>query len=147
MSKRVSIATALAEELKKINGESPYTVNVFNNVYPKLKFWDEVNDFPSIYISVGSETREYLPGDFTWAFLNLSLKVYCKGEDSSTQLENLLEDIEKVIDGTLGTITYGTSAGEETTELSIVSITTDEGLLSPYSVGEVNILVRYHIVK
>ena len=82
MSKRTSIVKALAEKLKTIDGRTPYTVNVFNNVFPKLKFWDEVSDFPSIYMSAGSETREYHPSDFAWGYLNVSVKVYCKGDDS-----------------------------------------------------------------
>lgn len=147
MSRRTSILNSLAEEFKKINGESPYKVNIYENAFPKLKFWDEVSDFPCIYMSPGSETREYHPADFSWAFLNISIKVYCKGENSEQELEDLLEDIEKVLDGTKGTIVYGTSPGQETTEVSILSITTDEGLLSPYSVGEINVLIRYHIVK
>ena len=76
MSRRISIATAIAEKLKEINGESPYTVNLNDNVFPKLKFWDEVSDFPCVYVVAGSEQREYHPGGFTWAFLNISLNRY-----------------------------------------------------------------------
>lgn len=145
MSKRTSIAKALVEKLKLINGESPYKTNIFNNAYAKLKFWDEVNDFPSIYLVPGSETREYLPGNFTWAFLGLSLKVYCKGEEAQSQLEELLEDIEDVIDANRVLI-YDANNNLETTEILIASITTDEGLLSPYAVGEINLQVRYATV-
>ena len=147
MSRRTSITNSLAESLKVINGETPYKVNIFENSFSKLKFWDEVNDFPSIYMSAGSETREYLPSNFSWGFLNISVKVYCKGEDSATQLEDLLEDIEKVIDGSQGVLTYDNTNNFGTAELSITSITTDEGLLAPYSVGEINILARYQIMK
>lgn len=145
MSKRISIAKALVEKLKLINGESPYKTNIFNNAYAKLKFWDEVNDFPCIYLVPGSETREYLPGNFTWAFLGLSLKVYCKGEEAQSQLEELLEDIEDVIDANRVLI-YDANNNLETTEILIASITTDEGLLSPYAVGEINLQVRYATV-
>lgn len=141
MSRRISIATALAEKLKEINGESPYTVNLNDNVFPKLKFWDEVSDFPCVYVVAGSEQREYHPGGFTWAFLNISLKLYCRGEDSQTELEDLIEDVENLLDSTLGRLTFNTTKSTE--EISVVSITTDEGLLTPYAVGEINILVRY----
>jgi hypothetical protein len=36
--------------------------------------------------------------------------------------------------------------GAETTEILITSITTDEGLLAPYGVGEINLQVRYALV-
>ena len=56
MSKRVSIVKALAEVFKTIDGTSPYTTNLTNNSYPKLKFWDEVNDFPAVYVHPTSLT-------------------------------------------------------------------------------------------
>ena len=100
MSRRTSIAKALAEKLKIIDGTGSFKANVNGNVYPKLKFWDEVADFPSIYVVPGPESRQYMPASFAWGFLNVSLKVYTKGEDSLQLLEDLLEDVEKVIDDT-----------------------------------------------
>jgi hypothetical protein len=141
MSKRSSILKALAEKLKNIDGIQ-YKSNIFNNAFSKLKFWDEVSDFPSIYMSPGAEQREYLPGGFTWAYLGISIKLYCKGEDSTDQLEQLLEDVEKVIDANRALV-YDNVNLYETTEILIVSITTDEGLLAPYAVGEINLQVRY----
>ena len=146
MSVRASIASALAEKLKLINGEAPYTSNVFNNAYPKLKFWDEVMDFPAIYMSTGSETRDYHPGGFKWGFLGISLKLYVKGEDPATELENLLEDVERVIDANRSLVYDTETAGAQTTEILINSIVTDEGLLEPYGVGEVNITVQYPVL-
>ena len=73
MSKRNSIAKALAEKLKTIDGTAPYTSNLYDNSYAKLKFWDEIQDFPAVYIVPGTEIREYHPADFAWCFLNLSL--------------------------------------------------------------------------
>lgn len=142
MSKRTSIIKALAEKLKTIDGTAPYGNNLYGNAYAKLKFWDEVQDFPAVYMSAGSEHREYLPGDFTWAFLGISIKVYCKGEDSQEELETLLEDIETCIDANR-VLVYDVDKGLETTDILVHSITTDEGLLAPYAVGEINIQVRY----
>src|ERR1035437_9560487 len=96
MSKRTSILKSLITKLKTINGTA-YTSNVFGNAYAKLEFWDNVRDFPAIYSSCGSEQRECLPGNFTWCYLGISLKIYCKGEDAQEQLEQLLEDVESVI--------------------------------------------------
>jgi hypothetical protein len=145
MSRRTSILKALTEKLKLINGTSPYHINLFSNAYPKLKFWDEVNDFPAVYATPGSETREYLPGDFTWAYLGVSLKVYCRGENSQQDLEFLLEDIETVIHDNR-VLQYDATNNYETTEILVVSITTDEGLLAPYAVGEINLQVRYALM-
>jgi hypothetical protein len=146
MSSRTSIVKAIVEKLKVINGETPYHVNVNENVFPYLKYWDEIMNFPSIYMAPGYEYREYHPASFAWGFLNISLKIYTKGDDASQKLEDLMEDVEKVLDDTLGVIVYDTDNSYETSEISITSITTDEGLLAPYAVGEINILVRYQIM-
>ena len=145
MSRRTSIIKALTEKLKQIDGTGIYKTNIFNNAYAYLKFWDEVNDFPSIYTVAGSEVREYLPADFTWAYLNLSLKVYCKQEDAQQQLEDLLEDVEKVIHDNR-VLVYDTANGYQTTEILVNSIITDEGLLAPYAIGEMTIQVQYALM-
>lgn len=145
MSKRTSIVAALVEKFKSIDGTSPYATNLYNNAYAKLKFWDEVNDFPCIYVTPGSEMREYLPGEFTWGFLGVCVKIYVRGEDAQEQLEALLADVEKCVD-TNRTLVYDSQQGHETTEILIQSITTDEGLLAPYGVGEINLQVRYPIM-
>lgn len=142
MSKRTSILKALAAKLNSELDGIKYTSNIYNNAYAKLRFWDEVNDFMSIYMSPGSEQREYLPGDFAWCYLGISLKLYCKGEDSQDQLEHLLEDVEAVIDANR-VLVYDSVNNHETTEILVASITTDEGLLQPYAVGEINLQVRY----
>ena len=145
MSVRTSIAKALAEKLKLINGVSPYVSNINNNAYSYLKFWDEINDYPAIYMSTGSETRDYLPGGFKWGFLGISLKIYVKGEDPAQELEQLLEDVEKCVDANR-TLAYDTGPGYQTTEILINSIVTDEGLLVPYGVGEINLTVQYQVL-
>lgn len=147
MSVRASIAKALAEKLKLIDGTGNYKQNIYGNAYPKLKFWDEVNDFPSIYMSTGNESREYLPGGFKWGYLNISLKLYVKSETAAEQLEELLEDVELVLDSNRTLVYDDTTPGAQTTEILINSIVTDEGLLEPYGVGEVNISVQYQVLK
>ena len=143
MSRRISIVKALAEKLKTIDGTAPYTTNLYNNSYAKLKFWDEIQDFPAVYISPGTEMREYHPGDFTWGHINISIKAYVKDqEDPQSRLEELLYDLETCIDANR-VLVYDQDSNLETTEILIQSIMTDEGLLLPYGVGEINIQVRY----
>jgi hypothetical protein len=142
MSRRTSIIRALTEKLKLIDGQAPYQTNLSTNAYAKLKFWDEVEDFPSIYLTPGSEQREYHPGGFSWGYLGVSVKVYCRGEEAQLELEQLLEDVETCVDANR-VLVYDLDKNYETTEILIQSITTDEGLLAPYAVGEINLQVRY----
>lgn len=145
MSKRTSIIRALAAKFQTIDGQAPYQTNLSSNAYAKLKFWDEVEDFPSVYLTPGSEQREYLPSNFTWGYLGVSVKVYCRGEEAQQELEYLLEDLETCVDANR-VLVYDQDNSFETTEILIQSITTDEGLLAPYAVGEINLQVRYQLV-
>jgi hypothetical protein len=142
MSRRTSIIKALTEKLKLIDGTAPYQTNLSGNAYAKLKFWDEVEDFPAIYLTPGSEQREYHPGGFSWGYLGVGVKVYCRGEEAQLELEQLLEDVETCVDANR-VLVYDLDKNYETTEILIQSITTDEGLLAPYAVGEINLQVRY----
>lgn len=145
MTRRSSIVNALVAKINDtLDGNAPYTVNLHSNCFNKLKFWDEVNDFPSVFITPGSETREYLPSDFTWGYLGVSIKLYVRGEEPQVELEALLEDVERCVDANR-VLVYDES-GAETTEILITSITTDEGLLAPYGVGEINLQVRYALI-
>lgn len=145
MSARTKITNALVEKLKLIDGTGSYKSNLFGNVFNKHKFYDEINDFPAVYAVPSLETRQYLPSDFKWGFFNIVLKIYVKDEAADVELENLLEDIESVIDNNRQ-LTYDTAPGAATTEILILSIVTDEGLLSPYGVGEVTLQVQYQVL-
>lgn len=143
MSKRNSITKAIAEKLKTIDGTAPYTSNLYDNSYAKLKFWDEIQDFPAVYLVPGNEIREYHPADFTWCFLNIAIKVYVRNQDDPQfELETLLHDLETCINRNR-VLVYDQDNNLETTEILIQSIMTDEGLLTPYGVGEMNLQVRY----
>lgn len=145
MTARTSIVKALAEKFKSIDGSTGYKSNIFGNAFPKLKYWDEVSDFPSIYVSSGHETREYHPANFKWGYIPISIKCYTKGEDSEQLLEDLLDDVEKVIAAN-EVLVYDTTHNYTTTEMLINSISTDEGLLSPTGIGEVILTVRYQVM-
>lgn len=146
MTARTKIVKALAETFKNIDGTGNYTIDLQDQSYPKLRFWDEVNDFPSVYLSPGTETRDYQLAGFAWGMLNVCVKVYCKNEDDAqTQLETLLADLEICINLNRQLV-YDADNGYTTTEILIDSITTDEGLLAPYAVGEIYLQVRYQIM-
>lgn len=143
MSKRNSITKAIAEKLKTIDGTAPYSSNLYDNSYAKLKFWDEIQDFPAVYLVPGTEIREYHPADFTWCYLNIAVKVYVRNQDDPQfELETLLHDLETCINDNR-VLVYDQDKNLETTEILIQSIMTDEGLLVPYGVGEINLQVRY----
>ena len=143
-TRRQSIVNALVEKLKGINGSGSFVSNVFNNVSPRLKFWDEVEQFPAVHLNAGSETREYQGGGYKDRFLSISNRVYVREENAVDALDALLEDIETVLEDN-SRVAYEDKQGntQYTQQISILSIDTDEGVLEPLGVAEMLIEVRY----
>jgi hypothetical protein len=143
-TRRQSIIDALVTQLKTIDGTGDFLSNVYNNVHPRLKFWDEVDEFPSIHLNAGSETREYQGGGYKDRFLSVTVRLYVQDEDSVTALDKLIEDVETVIEEN-SALSYTDRQGnsQSTHQITIVSIDTDEGVLEPLGVGEMLLEVRY----
>ena len=142
-TRRSAILSALAEKFKEIDGSGNYKARLDNNVETRMKFWDEIEQYPAIHMAAGSETREYYGGGQKWRFLTITIRAYVNNEDPIEELEKLLEDIETVID-TNNSLTYrqlGTDAG--VSQFTVISIDTDEGVLAPLGIGEMIIEARY----
>lgn len=140
----MAIINALVDKLKGIDGNGGFLTNIFNNVHPRLKFWDEVTEFPALHLNAGSETREYQGGGYRDRFLTVTIRCYVNEEDAVLALEKLLEDVETVVE-TNSRLTYIDQQGksQSTHQISIISIDTDEGVLEPLGVGEMLLEVRY----
>lgn len=143
-TRRLSIVEALVVKLRGIDGTNNYRTNLFQNVSPRLKFWDEVEDFPAVHLNAGSETREYQGGGYKDRFLSITIRCYVNEEDAVEALEGLLEDVETVIEEN-SRLAYIDKNGvtQYTQQITLVSIDTDEGVLEPLGVGEMLIEVRY----
>lgn len=144
-TKRRKIVDALVEKIKLINGQHPYNSNVFNNVSGKLKFLDEIEEYPKVCIVAGDEVREYQTAGFKWRFLTLSIRAYVRNEeDAQEELATLFEDIEKIVDEN-DALVYDTSVipNGTTTSMTIDSLSTDEGVIAPLGIGEMLVTVRY----
>lgn len=143
MSYRTKIINKLVDTISEdVNGIDPYNSDLRDRVYNKLKFWDEINDYPSVHINAGQETREYMPGGFKWGHLMASIRIYVKDEYPEETLEGIFEDIERIIDNN-GKLEYDTNKFVE--DIKILSISTDEGLLAPIGVGEITIQLMYDL--
>lgn len=143
-SRRQSIIDSLVEQLKTINGNGAFLSNIYNNVSPRLKFWDEVEDFPAVHVSAGAETRQYQGGGYKDRFLTVTIRVYVQEENAIFALEKLFEDIETVLESN-ASITYKDQDGKTqgVQQITILSLDTDEGALEPLGVGEIICEVRY----
>ena len=143
-TKRQGIVHALVDKLKTIDGTGEFFTKMDGNVFPRLKFWDEVTDFPAIHINAGSETRDYQGGGFKDRYLQVTLRCYVQEEDAVDALDKLLEDVETVVEEN-SALFYKDKRGvqQRTHQISILTIDSDEGVLEPLGVGEILLEVRY----
>jgi hypothetical protein len=143
-SKRYSILRSLSQVLKTtLDGTAGFS-NVYENVHPRMLFWDEIEEYPAVHMSLGNEIRIYQGGGFKDRLLNATIRCYIKDEESSEALELLLEDIETVIEQN-GRLAYQDSLGAThyTQDILVLSIDTDEGALAPIAAGEITVQIRY----
>lgn len=149
MSIRSSVCKALANELKSVlNGTGDYLTDSYGNISNKVMHFSNVPDFPYISVTPGTEIREDQPSNFTWGFLTVNIRIYVEDEeDAQGELETVISDIEHFLDRNIN-LDYeverpsGKVQGT-TTDITINSITTDEGLLTPRGLGEITVTVRY----
>ena len=142
---RKLVVDAIVKKLQLIDGNHPFNGNVFNNVHAGMVFLDEIQEYPKLCVVATDETREYQPNQFKWRFLSLDIRVYVEDQDDPQEvLAILMEDIERVIDDNDVLIYDDTvSPNLTTTSLTIESMSTDEGVLSPLGIGEMTLMCRY----
>jgi hypothetical protein len=143
-TRRGSILEALTDKLKTISYANGYSTDLAQQAYPRMRFWDEIAEFPCVCIAAGQETIVHQGGGFKDRYLDIILRAYVNEEESIVALERLLEDIEIIIDNN-GRLAYLDSSGNSgtTRDIIITLIDTDQGTLSPIGVGEMTLQVKY----
>jgi hypothetical protein len=146
MSNRNLITSAIINSLKRIDGRtSPYNASyefktdVRENVYKGFVYIDEINDFPSIYVTSGSEQRIYNTNKLTEAVVSTAIRCYIYGADSQQQVDNIISDVEHVI------YSYKLDTTLQIQDITIKEILTDSGLLEPYGMAEIFLTTRFEI--
>ena len=143
-TRRLGIVEGLVEVLKTIDGSGDFLSDLNENVSPRLKFWDEVEEFPAVHLNAGGETRDYQGGGWKDRFLSITLRCYVQEDDAVAALDALLEDVETVLENN-SRLQYKDRNNKTlyTQQITVASIDTDEGVLEPLGVGEMLIEVRY----
>lgn len=143
-TRRGSIVEALTNKLKLISLANGYSTDLGGQAFPRMRFWDEITEFPCICISAGPETIVHQGGGMKDRYLDIILRAYVQDESPTEALERLLEDIELIIDNN-GRLAYIDSSGIQgmTRDIIITFIDTDQGALAPLGVGEMTLQVKY----
>mgnify|MGYP001165177180 FL=1 len=151
MSRRTQIIDFVVTELKKINGNTDsrtaptrsgyeYKTNVFNNVHRRLKFLNEINDFPTLCVSAGDEDKVSIGAGVRFGTMGVQIRGYVKSENSLDAAEDLADDIEFVIN----TMSIESSnATFQIVDARVDSIETDEGLFEPFGVVNIGVTISY----
>ena len=71
-TRRRAIVGAIAEKLEQTLNGSPPMRTAVADVSPRLRFWDETTEFPSIQVGAGGETRQYEGGGFRYRILRVT---------------------------------------------------------------------------
>lgn len=143
-TRRSSIVEALTEKLKSISLANGYSTDLGEQAYSRMRFWDEIEEFPCVCLVAGPESIVHQGGGMKDRYLDVILRAYVKDEDPIVSLERLLEDIEIIIDNN-GRLAYVDSSGNigTTRDIIITMIDTDQGALSPLGIGEMSLQVKY----
>lgn len=152
MDHRTSIAQGIIERLKKdLDGSQPndFYTNMYGNISRQTYKFDQIREFPYIAVHIGSETTNYLASAQQWVYLEIPIIIYDKEtSDIDDQLEKLIADVKTSLD-TGGSLDYnvikpdGTTIKCQATDMYITSTSTDEGLLAPFGLAQMNVTVRY----
>lgn len=143
-TRRSSIVEALTDKFKSISLTNGYSTDLGEQAFPRMRFWDEISEFPCICLVAGPESIVHQGGGFKDRYLDIVLRAYVNEEDSIIALERLLEDIELILDKN-GRLAYVDSSGNTgtTRDIIITLIDTDQGALAPLGVGEMTLQVKY----
>jgi hypothetical protein len=143
-SRRREIINFIIAQLKTIDGATSsygynFKTNLSQNVFKGLKYIDQINDFPSIYVQGGVETYSYNSKTNTQGSMEVAVRVYTYEENSMYKLEDIIEDITHALER----IKFTQNSRIISAEVS--SIDSDSGLLDPYGLGEIRVLVIYDV--
>jgi hypothetical protein len=143
-TRRYALVDSLVTLFKRIDGTGSYLSNLNQNVFSKLKFYDEVTDFPTVCVTASNESRQYQAGGYRDRYLEVRLMVFVNEENPLKKCEAILEDIETLVEDN-GRLAYTDRQGttQFTHDITILSISTDEGTLDPISIGEMTLRVHY----
>jgi hypothetical protein len=149
MSQRRKIVNYIIDNLKLIDGTISsldtnyrFSTDLHTNVYRGFKGIDEINDFPCAYVVAGNETRNYNTDNLTLSNLPIIIRVFTYTEEEelvNNYIGNLIQDVEHVI------YNLPSNLDLEIQDIIIQTINSDEGLLAPYGIVEVQIQASYEV--
>jgi hypothetical protein len=114
-----------------------------NNVYRTYKYMHDLNDFPAITFIPNREDRDHFGAGQVHGILAIQLRCYVYDGDTADiadECERLADQIEAAVD------TFSaTNRALEVEEARVVTLRTDDGLMTPYGVADLQISILYRL--
>lgn len=111
------------------------------NVYKRFKYLDELNDFPSITFLAGGEDRIHYGAGEKFGRMNVQIRNYVFAEDQLDAAEELSNNVELLVIDKFS----GAHRDLGVQSAQVVEFRTDEGLFSPYGIGDQTVTITYEI--
>ena len=129
MSKRTKILSALVSHISLLTNSSGHR---------GLKFLHEVNSFPSFYIHPQNESRVHYGAGSAFGVVNCSIRGF-QWSDTIDNIEMYARSIEAAIQ------TFREQYSNLVEEARVTSIRTDEGVMAPYGIVDMNLDILYTV--
>ncbi len=113
-----------------------------SNVHKHFKFLDELNDFPSVCFVAGTERRDQLGANRRLATIDIALRGYVFDENNVDKAEILAQNVESKVDSFSANVA---ARANGVSDARVVSFRTDEGLLQPYGVADLEVQILYDV--
>jgi len=114
-----------------------------DNVSRRFKYLDDVNDFPYITFVPRQENRDHRGDARKLAVLAIDLRVYVYDGDTSDiadECERLADQVEAAVD------TFAATYRQyEVEEARVVTLRTDDGLMTPYGIADLQLSILYEV--
>ena len=137
------MATRRKQIIDGLVTEIGQTIDVHeNNVYNSFKYLDEINDFPSVCFVAGSENREELGANRRLGTIEVALRGYVFDENNVDIAEILAQNVESKVDSFSANVA---ARANGVADARVTAFRTDEGLLQPYGVADLEIEILYDL--
>ena len=135
MARRTTIIDAFRTHL------ATELTNDVAQVSKQYQYMDEINDFPAITFVARGERREHRGVGRKLAALQIDLRLYAYDRDIG-ELDLLTRKTEDAINSFE---TNATAINNQVEIVQVVTVDGDEGLMRPYQVADIQLIITYDV--
>ena len=137
MSRRVDILNAFSAWLQ--TGDYGEISLPPRGVTRGFTWLDSLNDFPHISYNVQDSSLVHISSNIRYYILSIALRAYVKSENAQAQLDDMMIAIENRV------LTFAANSDPslEVVDARIESVNSDEGLMTPYGVTDMRLIILY----